>query len=45
MSDTATLIGTVEKNSLEEIRVSLDEFHGHHLVDVRTYAGLFNALY
>lgn len=28
----------IPKNSREEVRVSLDEFGGHQLVDVRVYA-------
>jgi len=35
---TDTLIATIGKNSREEVRVSLTEFKGHRLVDVRTYA-------
>src|SRR4051794_20130335 len=34
-----TLIATIEKNVSEEIRVSLTEFKGHSLVDVRVFAG------
>jgi hypothetical protein len=34
----AITIATVAKNSLEEIRVSLSEFKGHRLVDVRIFA-------
>ena len=32
----------IPKNSREEVRVCLDEFSGHQLVDVRVYAD-FNA--
>lgn len=42
MSD-GILIATVEKNALEEIRVSLAEFKGHKLLDVRTYASFDGA--
>lgn len=31
-------IAIVEKNSREDVRVSLDEFHGVQLIDVRTFA-------
>lgn len=31
-------IVTIRKNSAEEIRVSLTEFKGHHLVNLRVYA-------
>ena len=34
----ARLIATIEKNSREEVRVSLDQFKGHDLVDIRTFA-------
>jgi hypothetical protein len=37
MSDSI-LIGTLPKNSLDELRVSLSEFRGHHLVDVRVFS-------
>lgn len=35
MSDA---IAVIEKNSQEDERVSLDEYSGHQLIDVRTYA-------
>lgn len=31
-------IAIIEKNSLEEVRVTLDEYSGHQLIDVRVYA-------
>lgn len=31
-------IAVIAKNSREEVRVCLDEFAGHQLVDIRTYA-------
>lgn len=31
-------IATVEKNSREEVRITLDEYQGHQLCDVRIYA-------
>lgn len=31
-------VAIIEKNSLEEVRVTLDEFGGHQLIDVRIYA-------
>lgn len=30
-------IAVIEKNTLEDVRVSLDEYSGHQLIDVRTY--------
>lgn len=33
-----TKISTIEKNANEEIRVSLTEFKGHDLIDIRVYA-------
>jgi hypothetical protein len=35
---TATIIETLEKNQVEKVVVSLDEFRGHPLIDVRVYA-------
>jgi len=32
-----TDIATIKKNSREELRVTLDEFRGHHLVNVRIF--------
>jgi hypothetical protein len=32
------IIATVEKNTLEEVRVALDEFHGIDLIDIRVFA-------
>lgn len=32
-----TAIATIKKNSREEIRVTLDEFRGHHLVNIRVF--------
>lgn len=34
----ATVVAVVRKNSLEEVRVSISEFRGHRLVDVRVFA-------
>lgn len=31
-------IAMIEKNSLEDVRVTLDEYSGHRLIDVRNYA-------
>ena len=28
---------TIEKNKIEELRVALKEFKGHHYTDIRTY--------
>ena len=36
MSDS-TPIGVIEKNRLDELRISLDEYRGHRFVSVRTY--------
>lgn len=32
-----TAIATIKKNSREDVRVTLDEFRGHHLVNVRIF--------
>jgi hypothetical protein len=37
------VIGTISKNTLEEIRVSLDEFRGVALLDVRIFADFTGA--
>jgi hypothetical protein len=37
MSDPRTLIAIVPKNSIEDVRISLNRFNGHDLVDVRTF--------
>ena len=34
----ATVVAIIRKNSLEEVRVSISEFRGHKLVDVRVFA-------
>ena len=34
----ATLVATVAKNAAEEVRVSLSEFKGSQLIDLRIYA-------
>lgn len=31
------LIGTVQKNSREQIRIALSEFRGHHLANLRIW--------
>ncbi len=31
-------IATIAKNKLEEIRVGLSQFNGHHLINVRVWA-------
>lgn len=36
MSDT--IISTIPKNAAEELRVTLTEFNGHNLCDLRLYA-------
>ena len=38
MSDSGTLIAVVPKNQREEIRVSIDQFKGTELLDVRIFA-------
>ena len=30
-------IATIEKNKIEELRVALKEYKGHHYIDIRTY--------
>ena len=39
----STLIATVTKNNMEEVRVSLTTFNGFNLIDIRTYARLVGA--
>ena len=34
----STRVATIAKNRLEELRISLTEFHGHDLVDIRVFA-------
>ena len=31
-------VATIAKNRLEELRITLTEFHGHDLVDIRVFA-------
>lgn len=31
------LIGTIPKNTLEQIRVGIEEYKGYHLLDIRVY--------
>lgn len=32
-----TAIATIKKNIREDVRVTLDEFRGHHLVNIRVF--------
>jgi len=34
---TRELIGTIEKNEIEQVQVALDEFNGVPLIDVRVF--------
>ncbi len=36
--DNSTLIATIPKNKTQNLVVSLSEFNGHHLLDVRVFA-------
>jgi len=39
MSDSpSTIIATIPKNAAEKVVIALEEFRGHHLVDLRVYA-------
>jgi hypothetical protein len=38
VTDARKVIAIVEKNSLEEVRISLNRFRGHDLIDVRVFA-------
>jgi len=38
MADNSTVIATIPKNKTENVVVSLSEFNGHHLLDVRVFA-------
>lgn len=35
--DNSTIIGIVPKNQTEKVVVSLSEFNGHHLIDIRVH--------
>jgi hypothetical protein len=37
MDDTSQMVTQFEKNSKEEIRVSIDRFHGRNLINIRVY--------
>lgn len=38
MSDTGTVIGTINKNASELVNVTLDAFNGFNVFDVRVFA-------
>ena len=38
MTEAPCTVATIGKNSSEEVRVLLDTFKGHHLVDMRVFA-------
>lgn len=38
MSAPAEVVATIHKNANESIRVSVSQFHGHTLADVRVFA-------
>ena len=38
-----TVIATIEKNAVEELRVALSEYRGHHLVNLRIWANYDSA--
>jgi len=37
VSDTTVLVAQFEKNSKEEVRVSIDDFHGRKLINLRVF--------
>jgi hypothetical protein len=37
MDETSYLVAQFEKNSKEEVRVSIDEFHGRKLINLRVF--------
>ena len=37
MPDTSQVVATFDKNSKEEVRVSIDEYHGKKLVHMRVF--------
>ena len=37
MAENGNVITSFQKNALEEVRVSLSEYKGHNLVDIRIY--------
>lgn len=38
MADSSLVIGSIEKNKLEDVVVRLEEFKGHRYVDIRIFA-------
>lgn len=38
MMEDSGIIATIGKNSLEEVRVTFNEYKGSHLLDVRTFS-------
>ena len=38
MSEAPCTVATIDKNASEEVRVVLDTFKGHNLVDMRVFA-------
>jgi hypothetical protein len=37
MSQSNHVVGTYEKNSKEEVRVSVDDFHGRQMINIRVF--------
>jgi hypothetical protein len=37
MSETTQLVAQFDKNTKEEVRVSIDEFHGRKIINLRVY--------
>lgn len=37
MSETTQFVAQFEKNSKEEVRVSIDDFHGRKIINLRVY--------
>jgi hypothetical protein len=37
MNDSSKVIAQFEKNSREEVRVSIDEFRGYKIINIRAY--------
>jgi hypothetical protein len=37
VNDTSVLVAQFEKNSKEEVRITIDDFHGRKLINLRVY--------
>jgi hypothetical protein len=37
MTEASNVIAQFEKNSKQEVRVTIDDFHGHKIINIRVY--------